>query len=308
MEITPFIFAISAGVTAAFQGLFYKMGGEKGNRPDAFLSAFTASAMIIPLILMFGTQPTWGRWELWALGGVMGLLVYLSILCLIAGNKRGPASIGWSFVSLSLLVAVVQSAVFLPDKPFFLFGVDGVTLTLFAVMLFVMQRGMAREAEGTNRTVPWVFWLLMAGIIFTNGSYLFGLKVKEVIFGNENTFALAILYPGFGGLIALIVHLIKQKATKSSAPLWTFRELWTGLLAGLCAGTGNICMLKSMALPPVVSFPIMQGMGLVGGIFIMALVYKERFNREKMISVFLAVIVLLVAIFRTQLQRMLLGG
>jgi drug/metabolite transporter (DMT)-like permease len=306
METLPLIFALCAGCTAAFQGLLYKMGGEKGNRPDAFLSAFMATAMIVPAVLVFGTQPTWGRWELWTLGIVMGALVYLSIQCLIAGNKRGPASIGWAFMSLSLLVTVVQSAVFL--RGYSLLGVDALTLLLFVAMVWVMQRGMAREARDTNRAVPWVFWLLMAGIILTNGSYLFGLKLKEDIFGDTNTFALAILYPGFGALMALIAHLIKRRKETAPSPLWTWREIWTGLLAGICAGTGNICMLSAMALPPVVSFPIMQGMGLVGGIFIMAIAYKERFNRAKMLSVLLAVIVLLVAIFRAQLQKLLLGG
>jgi len=54
----------------------------------------------------------------------------------------------------------------------------------------------------------------------------------------------------------------------------------------------------AMSLPSIVVFPITQGIALIGGIVLMALIYKERINIFKVVGIILGLAVLLQSIFR----------
>jgi multidrug transporter EmrE-like cation transporter len=54
----------------------------------------------------------------------------------------------------------------------------------------------------------------------------------------------------------------------------------------------------AISLPAIVVFPVAQGIALIGGVVLMALIYKERINKFKVIEAILGLMVIIQAVFR----------
>jgi multidrug transporter EmrE-like cation transporter len=63
--------------------------------------------------------------------------------------------------------------------------------------------------------------------------------------------------------------------------------------------------MASLSLPSVVAFPINQGVALLGGVLLTALIYHEQFTPAKLIGLALGAIVLLLGGLREQFTTLI---
>ena len=75
-------------------------------------------------------------------------------------------------------------------------------------------------------------------------------------------------------------------------------ELWTGLLVGIATGAAVLLLLPAMGLPAAVAFPVIQGISLLGGVLLTAVVFRERLNWRKGSGLLLGLALILLAVWR----------
>ncbi|MHB9132024.1 MAG: DMT family transporter [Armatimonadota bacterium] len=297
MTAVPILFAILSGLSFAFLGLSYKAADDVKCRPIAFMFVFTFTAGCISLLKTSTESTAWGDARLWWLGGMMVLTLFFGILLVMRANALGPASASWTMVNLALLVPVAMAALVLKEP---LFWLDAALITLFIVMLLVLARGSATTGETKPEHLGFYLFILLL-LYLSNGFFLCGYKIKEHLFGTENTGGvMVILY--FGTAILALLTLLLQRGRQSIQ-----RHEWkTGVSAGVSSVLGlYFFMLAVNTLPTLVVYPISQGIALLGGIFLTVVLYKERFNLFKSLGVALGMVVLLLAVFREPIMERL---
>ncbi len=292
----PVLMVILAGLFLAGLGLSYKMAAVNRCRPMAFSVVFLLVATVLAGGRALCEATAWENPRLWALGGVMGVLSFGSLVLFVQVNTLGPASVSWTMLNLSLLVPILLAPFVLGES---FRALDGVLIVLFLLIVVVLQRGMRGAAEDVKSRSR-AFWPLLAAVFLMNGAFQFGAKLKDTLFHEGSAAGLATLYFGSGLLLAVLTHAAQTRSLR-----FTAREWGVGLLAGGCAGFGNLLFLNGMSLPTVVAFPLTQGIALVGGVALTTVVYAERLNPAKIIGFLLSLAVLMLAVLRDPLQRWL---
>lgn len=292
----PMLCVILSGVVLAVLGLSYQMAAATGCRPPAFAAIFLLVATLVAGGRACFESTAWADGRLWGLGLGMGTALYGALAVFVQVNRRGPASVAWTIINLSILFPIFL-APFLWKEP--LLAVDGVLLALFILLLLVLRRGLQPAAGEAARTA-WSFWPLLTVAFLLNGSFQLGSKLKEVWFPAGNAAGLATIYFGSGLLLAMLTLAWQTRSLRCTPAEWG-----VGVLAGSCAGLGNLLLLHGMSLPTIVVFPLSQGLALIGGVVLIALVYYEGISRVKLLGLLLSVAVLLLAVLRDPLTKRL---
>jgi multidrug transporter EmrE-like cation transporter len=292
----PLLLVILAGVALAVLGLSYKMAGASQCRPMAFAAVFLLVATLLAGGRALVETTAWTDPRLWGLGGAMGLLLYGTLALVVRVNRLGPASISWTLLNLSILIPILLAPLLLGEA---FLAVDGLLVVLFFLMLLALRRGMHGEPESVQGPAR-AFWPLLLAVFLMNGAFQFGSKLKDTFFGEGSAAGLAMIFYGSGLLLALLTHAVQTRGLR-----FTPQEWGIGTLAGACSGIGNLLFLNGMSLPVIVAFPVTQGIALVGGVVLTAVVYKERCNPAKALGLFLSLVVLLLAVLREPLGRWL---
>lgn len=285
----PLIMAILSGVLYAVAALGYKMAERLNCRTSTFIVVFSMAGGLFAIIKSFSETSEWQNPRLWLLGIAMGILFDLAIVFILQANKNGPASISWTMLQLSLLVPVILSPILFQER---VYWIDPIIIAAFVVMLaFFAQSLRKTEDSGQKKTRSYFFYLL--GIFFSNGFFLLGNKLKYEFFEENNTAALTFIVYLAGGLIALLVSIIKNENLKIQVTEWK-----AGGLTGLSNSIGTIFYLGAMSLPAPVVFPLSSSIALLGGVVLTTRVYGEKFDLYKTIAMVMGFIALLLAIFR----------
>ncbi len=285
----PLLLAFLSGVSFAFLGLSYKLAEARGCRSTPFAFAFTATAGLVAGIRSHWETTTWGDPRLWALGIGMGIVLYGGILLMVAANRRGPASITWTILQLAILLPIVL-APWLFHETFHL--LDIALIVLFVLTMLAFARDMATGGDmKAEHLLPYLG--VLAVVFLDNGIFTLGHKTKYALFGEHNSAALATLFYCTSTVLALGVHLWRERPR-------TFRpvELSVGLLAGGASSLGILLFLGSMRLPVVVSYPASQGTALLGGVFLTLLFYRERMTPWKITGILLGLAMLVLTALR----------
>jgi len=294
------LFAFLGGSSLIILGLGYKHASVVKSHAWSYGSVFMGIAALITLSYSFFENSAWCDWRLWAIGLAMGVTFVLCIGLYTRANLLGPPSTSWVVLNLSCLPAIALAVAFrLPGERFV--WLDGLIIALFVGMILALHAGMKENAKVTQERIHPLFWPLVLATFAFNSVYLFLLKLKNLPFpteGGNNGATLAICF-GSAGIVVALYHLVSCHRRKEIP--WRKDDIVAGAMTGLGAGMGNILILKAMSLPTVVVLPITQGIPIIGGVIAMALIYRERFNRAKAISVLLALATLLLAIFRDRL-------
>ncbi len=285
----PLLMVVLAGVALAGLGLAYKMAGSGRCRTMAFSAVFLFFATLLAGGRACFEPTTWSDWRLWALGTGMGLLLYGVLALVVRVNRLGPASISWTLINLSILVPILLAPLLL-DESFRL--LDGAIVVLFVLMLLAMRRGLSLGHDPIQGS-PQVFWLLLLLVFLMNGGFQFGSKLKDTFFQQRNAAGLATIFYGTGMVLALATQAIRQRSLRL-----TRRECGIGIFAGACSGLGNLLFLHGMSLPVMVAFPITQGIALIGGIALTAMLYREPVNASKIVGWLLGLALLALTVLR----------
>lgn len=293
------MYAGLAGLCWALLALSYKIAESSRCRPTAFGLVFTLVAGVFTLLKSCAEPSTWQDPRLWYLGLTMGVMLFLGIQIAMRAYTLGSAAITWTVVNLSLLVPIFLAHLVYHEA---LYWIDLGILTLFLLMLITLTRGAGEgEGEGTHaatRVAP--FLLALLSIFFVNGSFMFGMKVKDVLFVKSNSAALCAIVYFTCTLIAVCVLRLREGNIRVLPVEWR-----AGTLAGMTSGLGFLLFLAAVRLPAIVVFPLGQGVSLLGGVGVTALVYKERFNKFKALGLALGITVFMLAGFREQLAAWL---
>jgi drug/metabolite transporter (DMT)-like permease len=295
--IIPLFFSFAGGLALVVLGLGYKHASVKESRAGAYGSIFTGTAFAIGAVYSLFEASAWTDWRLWAIGGGMGMVYATCVGIFTRANQIGPVTVSWVVINLSTILAIALSMVFLKEK--FLW-VDIPIVVLFAGMIFVLNVGMRDGANTSKGGAHPLFWPLILSVFALNGFYIFMMKIKAGFFpDNSNGATMAICF-GAAGVLMLSAHVIGGRR-RPGEPLWRRDDVVAGLLTGVGAGFGNVLIVQGMTLPSVVVYPISQGIPLIGGVVAMAIFYRERFNRAKVASLLIAIVVLFLTIVRDKI-------
>jgi len=297
--IIPLLIVSVCGIVL---GLGYKYASVTRSRVGAFGSILMVIGFLMSLGYSFFEPSAWSDIRLWGIGIAMGLVLVSAFGLLVRANQIGCVSTSWVVVNLSSVLAIVLAVLFLPNENFL--RVDIFIVTVFIAMILALHAGMKGAGEGkeTKAAIHPLFWPFMFLTFFLNGFFLFLMKIKEGMFpaGNSSGATIAICF-GTAGVLMTLYHVIA--CCRRREVLWQRHDIIAGVTAGVAVGLGNTFILQCMSLPAVVVYPIAQGVPMIGGVIAMALLYKERFNRAKAISLFLAIAVLLLTMLRTYVAR-----
>jgi drug/metabolite transporter (DMT)-like permease len=289
-----FLAAFASAFCIAVLGLMYKMAALRGCRSIPFTLGFLFTAGLLSL-LKTGWEPTrWGDGRLWGISLAVGVLFYVGIPQIMAANRLGPASVNWTFVNLGLIVPVLV-APWRFHEP--LLPSDALTMALFIVMLLFFARGMATGDE-TKPEHYLLYGVMLLAILANNGIVMTLLKEKDQLFPHDSSAGMGAIFYLSGGLFTLITAFVTERGQP-----FQWRAAGVGALAGLCSGVAIQLMLAAMALPAVVLYPLTQGVGLLGGVLLTAIIYRERLNPPKLTGLALGLAVLLCACLRGPLAE-----
>jgi multidrug transporter EmrE-like cation transporter len=242
---------------------------------------------VISLIIAWTQPGSWFNYRLWILGTVMGVLLYVAIVTMVRANRLGPPSLPWTMANLALVVPVMLAALFLKEK---LQLIDGVSLAAFGGMLLAFGRGSSRAEVAVGNRSALVLLLIL--VLLTNGFLMFGFKLNSLLPAGGNTSALHAIMYGTGCLLAWLDECRKPYRK------YHLKEVFFGGCMGIGSGIAILLLLLAMKLPAVVVFPVVQGISLLGGICITALIYREHLNRWKITGVILGLAVILLSVWR----------
>lgn len=290
------LLSILSGVSFAGAGLGYKAAERWQCRSLEFTLFFAITGGTLAGIGSFFEATAWFDLNLWLLGTAMGLLFDLAIYFIMQANRLGPASASWTVLNLGLLVPIFVSPLIMNETVLWL---DPIIVVLFILMLLMFARGMKNtgEVEKRNRKLH---ILMLLGIFFAQGLFLLGSKIKYLLFNDANTAALTfIVYLSGAGAVLLVIY------TKQKRLALLEREFKAGTITGICNGLGIILLLNAMSLPSTIVFPLSASIALLGGVFLIRLIYGEKLNRMKIIGVVLGLSALIIAVFRQNLANFL---
>lgn len=291
-----YLAAFASALAIALLGLTYKVAAERQSRAMPFTLAFLATAGVLALAKTLTETTAWHDPRLWAMSLSMGVLFFLGIPQIMLANKLGPASVNWTFVNLGLIVPIAVAPALFHES---LLVIDLLTLALFVLMLLAFARGMATGDE-TKPEHLLLYVLLLASVLLNNGIAMTILKLKGRLLPDSSAAAFAAIFYLSGALFTAITALVTERRQRPRAADW-----WPGILAGACSGAAILFMLAAVRLPAVVLFPLTQGVGLVGGVLLTTLLYRERLNPSKVLGLCLGAAVLLSASLRETLAALL---
>jgi len=284
----PLLCAIGAGLANTIVAVTVKGAERYDCHPSRFCAVTMTIACMLSLIVAWTQPGSWFNYRLWILGMIMGGLYYAAITSMVRANRLGPPSLPWTMANLALVVPVMLAALFLKEK---LRLIDVISLMAFGGMLLAFMRGSsgADEVAAGNRAA---LVLLLTLVFLTNGFLMFGFKLNSFLPEGVNPSALPVIMYGTGCLSAWLNEYRKPHRK------YHLKELYLGGGAGIGMGASIFLLLLAMKLPAVVAFPVVQGVSLLGGIFITALIYREHLNRWKIAGIILGLAVILLSVWR----------
>jgi multidrug transporter EmrE-like cation transporter len=257
--------------------------------PMAYAIVFQASAAAVCLAGAAGEGMPWRSARFWALGLSMGVFYVRALTSIVVANGLGPASFPWALANLALVVPIALSAVWL-DEP--LVPLDGTVFAAFSAMVALFVLGM-RSGQAKEVVRPGRYAAALAEVFLANGILMFGYKLKQDWFGPEGSAGFMALVFGCGALLGCMMPA--GRAWLTSLPGGSGGGSKWALAAGVLGGLAAHSLLVAVRLPAATVFPIVQGVGLLGGITVTTLAFRERFNGWKVTALVAGLAVVVMA-------------
>jgi hypothetical protein len=292
--VFPLLCAITCGLTNIIVACSIKGAQHANSRPATFGSIASGIAFLsfgLSLPFFKGSSDVTGAW---IIGAVLGILSFASITMGIYANAKGPPSIAWSIANMGLLVPIAISAFYFGET---LHAVDYLLLMFFILMLVFFHRGIARAKDISN-IHPLGYGMLLLAVFMVNGLLMFCFKLNAIYFPEANKMCLLVATYGSSFLLFTAMMFFQRRKQWPEENIWVFpkNEVKWGMGLGISIGITQILMQESMVLPAIVSFPVIQGISLLGGVAFTSYIYHEIFNIQKTVGVILGLIVVLLSI------------
>ena len=287
------IMAVGAGVANAGVALAGKAAERSRCRATPYSLVAFAVAGLTAFLTTLGGGSAWGDWRLWAFGGTMGALYLVAITAMLHANRWWPPSIVWAAANMAFVLPILLSTLILGER---LRWVDALILAGVVFMLIGLtgttaldsniDTAAAQPHSGSTR------WLLLSIVFVTNGVLMLGYKLFGVILpGRPSACLVAIIYGCGAGLAAVIGASRGALRVKRAEAGW-------GLASGIATSMAVLALLTAMQLPAAAAFPVIQGTSLAGGVFLCALVFRERLTLRKLAALVVGLAALALTLLR----------
>ena len=255
----------------------YKVAERKPDcrTPSVQLFMFLA-AVVLAAPLALATEGFVTDWRVIALGAGAGLLMLATMRWFFLAMERGGLAIGWTFVSLAIVIPVVASIWIwneIPNR----YQVVGMLLVIPCVLLFGDLRLSVR---GDRRR--WL--LLVVGACLTTG----------ILFVANKAVARLPVMPGHAG--AHVVNYLVWTFLTGGVGLsvlgeWRHvrlrsAETGVGIIMGVLNVVGVWAFIKALeVMPGVVFFPVKAVCGVILTSALAVLIWKERLSARQVAGI-----------------------
>lgn len=219
------IYALTTTLTWGFWGALSKTSIANGF-PETLIYCIWAITMIIPGLVVLKIN----KWKVqfdkksMLYGSIIGFLGAGGQLLLFQALKVGPAYLIFPIISISPVITIILSYIFLKERTGKL-GVIGIVLALIALPLFDLSEGSGSSESG-------VLWFVLAILVLT----AWGLQAYFMKLANKSTDGGSIFF--YMTVTALLLIPIPLMMTDFSADIdWSASNLWM---------TGGIQILNSI--------------------------------------------------------------
>jgi hypothetical protein len=196
--------------------------------------------------------------------------------------------------NLGLIVPIVLAAIF-HNEP--LRMTDMFLIGNFILMLWMFKHGMSIANDFSDNAHPWRYIALLIAVFLCNGLLMFGFKLNEMLHPANKACFVAAFYCG-ACMVFILTWWTFWFLNRGCLILLRACELKWGVLMGASTIAAVFLLQLAISLPAIVVFPVAQGIALIGGVVLMALIYKERINKFKVIEAILGLMVIIQAVFR----------
>ena len=284
--LTEWICAFLAAGANAGIGVSIKGAQANGCR-TSFYGAIgsIAGLFCVALLLPFLSGPRWVA-GVWGIGAVGGLCFAGATALNVAATRMGSSSVAWSMANMGLLVPILLG--WCAGEPPVL--QDLFMVIAFAMMLAALNRGICTERKSVSG--GWKYGALLAMVFLTNGLVMLTFKWNQWAFPEANK-ASMLCATYAASAICFVIQSVRHGVSLPRRPEWSW-----GLFFGFMLAANQVLMQLSMKLPAAIVFPIVQGCSLLGGVLLMAFIFREKMNAWKVAGILLGCLVIILSVVR----------
>ncbi len=206
---------------------------------------------------------------------------YLALSCGSYANTKMVSSLG-------TVLAVLYGTFYLGESSNV---ITWLAVALIVLAIFMMNSGKKIDGESAcGFSFKWLTYVLLS----VAGNFVITVVKREqqLYFGGacDNEFLIISL---FGAFLFLFVYGLFVDRKRLGVALKS--GLLHGALAGVCNGVSNLLSIITLLYVPIsLLSPINAGGGLLLAFFVSLLLYKEKFTKKQMLSVFIGVLALVL--------------
>jgi drug/metabolite transporter (DMT)-like permease len=285
----PFFWAITAGCCSALAGVISKQAEQRQCRPEAFSLLFLGTVTAVFAVMWTIIGGRWGQPQLWLLAVIMGGLYLIVMRSMIPANQSFSPSLVWTIANVSLVIPVSLAPLLLHE---YWRAMDWAIVATFAALLYTCWRSV-NPCKNTSAVRQWSGLPALSAVFLGNGLLMFGYKLKETLWPDTGTAPFALMIFSSGFFCELLLYFRSGGAVGIQSAEWKW-----GIFLGIATAAATLCLLGAVSLPAVVVFPVIQGIGLGGGILLIFMLFRESLNVWKIISGALAMTILFLTFIR----------
>lgn len=281
-------FALGVAGGTAINAVLAKSAERRGCRVAAFSLVTFGVAGVADLAIAMADGAVWCSPMLWGFGLAMGALYMAASAVSLHGNRCWPPSVVWAAANAGLVVPILVSV--LLGEPLRL--IDIPILTGIGLMMVGMTEVGGGGTPAVSKVSVWLRWLLVGAVFVSNGLIMAGFKMFPRIMPGQSSASMVAVTFGFALFLALVMHLRGERR------VITRSEIGHGLGMGILMGISTVLLLGAMSLPAALVFPVIQGISLVGGAVLCAIIFRERVTWRKVSALAIGSMAIVLTVWR----------
>ncbi len=270
-----------------FGGMIRKYSGDKFIHKNTMYFAYNGVVSFAgAVVLLLSSKEITVSWFTVLLGIVFGVITAAQQIFNLKALDKGPYSYTSVIVSLSTIIPALSGYALWNEN------ISGIQVV--GIVLMLISFVCSVDYSGTQKKASWL-WLLYATATFILTG-LIGVLQKWHQSTDYKGELDGFLLIAFG--VSALFSLIRLTAVKSGPVLKqeiTRKLLGIMVFAGVCAALNNkINLYLSGVMDSAVFFPVVNGGGLVLSLLASRLVFKEKFNVQKLVGIVIGILAVIL--------------
>lgn len=221
--------------------------------------------------------------ELWIYGLISGIFYATGFYTMYIALKTGSFGITMLLSSFAVIIPIFYGIIFLREPSNVL---TYIAVALIVISLFLMNYQKKNEAETAKKVSP-VWVISIALCIAANAGIVIVSKAQQLVLDTKCTNEFLIISYGVATVSLMILSLVYERGKILSAVKGVTVY---GFLAGIFNAFKNVLAILTFLYVPVsVVSTVKTALGLVISFVISALLFKEKFTRNQLISAIIGI-------------------